>query len=232
MADNDKLKRSRPGQTQEEPNSPSNEAGLYRHPESGEEAVTLYDPLYGNAQSEAFIRLGFRRVGDAPEGYTKTVVGSGADAARQTFEQVANDRSIGNNSEDVKGIQARLSVLESQTKAKDDQIAALEAQLKAQTEARGTDNTGLTTESSGTNTGSGDPLASDTSGNQQGGVGAEGEDLNATQEQQEEKSLEDQNVTELRETAAKEGVDLSTSDTKKQIRAAIEKKRSEKKEGE
>jgi hypothetical protein len=40
-------------------------AGLYRHPESGQEMHTMSDPLFGEAQSNAAVRLGFVRVRDS-----------------------------------------------------------------------------------------------------------------------------------------------------------------------
>lgn len=40
-------------------------AGLYRHPESGQEFHTLSDPLFGEAQSNAAERLGFVRIRDS-----------------------------------------------------------------------------------------------------------------------------------------------------------------------
>lgn len=75
------LSKNRPGTTAENSDNESPEAGLYQHPqaidkETGKlaEMVTLYDPLFGNAQSEAAVRLGFVRIGDAPTGYVKNIV--------------------------------------------------------------------------------------------------------------------------------------------------------------
>lgn len=61
-----------PGKTRENSSDATPEAGLWRHPESGQEEITLFDPLFGNAQSEAYKRMGYVRVGDAPEGSVKT----------------------------------------------------------------------------------------------------------------------------------------------------------------
>src|SRR4051794_5912502 len=81
--------------------------GLYRHPQSGAEVVTLSDPLYGDTQSEAFVRLGFERVGDAPEGYVKSVV-----APSEAWE----DRPKANkaDADDMKGLLARVNAVEAE----------------------------------------------------------------------------------------------------------------------
>ena len=68
------LKRNRPGETAEVSDNGSPKAGLYRHPETGAEAITTSDRIFGEAQSEAFVRLGFVRVGDAPEGSIKDII--------------------------------------------------------------------------------------------------------------------------------------------------------------
>jgi|ERR1044072_2284272 hypothetical protein len=85
---------------QEENNGVELEAGLYRHPQTGEELVTKSDPLWGNAQSEAVVRVGFEYVGPAPKDYEKTL--PELNAAQQ----------LNKDTEDLKGIQARLNALE------------------------------------------------------------------------------------------------------------------------
>lgn len=72
--DTSNLRGNRAGKTPETSNGPSPQAGLYRHPESGAEIITTYDPLFGDAQSDGVIRAGFERVGDAPEGSIKTII--------------------------------------------------------------------------------------------------------------------------------------------------------------
>lgn len=89
---------------QEENNGVEYVAGLYRHPVTGAELVTKEDPLFGNAQSEAVVRVGFERVGDAPTGYEKTLVEVNA----------ANAKTSNASEEDLKGLQARLKVLEAE----------------------------------------------------------------------------------------------------------------------
>lgn len=233
----EKLKRSRAGQTQEETNSLTGEAGLYRHPVSKQELVTLYDPLYGNAQSEAAIRVGFERVGDVPEGYIKTVVGNdAADVAKQTVDQVlATDATT----EAIKGLTARLNQVERAEKDKDDEIASLRAQLEAKNEQGDTkDEAAAQTEARTeglSSVGGVDPNAE----LQTGGTAAsnlppadgEGEgEGEGSDDEEEEKPLSKQNSTELKETATREGVEITPElDTNKKLAAAIQAKRDEKK---
>lgn len=234
---NEKLKNSKPGETPEETNSRTGLAGLYRHP-NGQELITLYDPLYGDAQSEAAIRVGFefvREVDYATE--VKTLVtGDAADIANRTA-QVVNE--TGATSEDLKGIQARLSAVEAETKAKDDEILALKQQLEAkhdnletrdeaakQTGARvdglgfaGGDNPNEGLETGGTVTGANKSVDEQNEG-----------DKKEDEEEVTEKALSKQNSTELAETAAKEGVEITPElDTNKKLAAAIQAKRDEKK---
>ena len=95
-----KLKQNK-GIGQEENAKPGAEAGLWRHPESKQEAATKYDPLYGNAMSEAFARAGFVRVGNVPVGYEVVAMPAAAP-------------SVGDD--DLKGIMARLNALEDENK--------------------------------------------------------------------------------------------------------------------
>jgi hypothetical protein len=81
-------------------------AGLYRHPQSGEEAVTFSDPLYGDAQSRAFERVGFEYIGPAPEGYVKTLGVPSASHEKQP------ERAQEAQAEELKGLRARLNQLE------------------------------------------------------------------------------------------------------------------------
>lgn len=94
-------------------------AGLYRHPEAIDtatgkpaEMVTLSDPLFGEAQSNAAVQLGFVRVGDVPEGYVKHL-------DIQSATQAAGD------SDSLKGLSARLAALE----GVQDRNKALEAEV-------------------------------------------------------------------------------------------------------
>jgi hypothetical protein len=112
------LKDAKPGQTQE--TGGQGEAGLYEHPEaknpdgSPKQIITTYDPLFGNAQSNGVIRLGFKRVGDAPEGSIKTL------------PELAQDTKAA-EADSLKGITARLTQLESVS----DDNKKLQAQVDA-----------------------------------------------------------------------------------------------------
>jgi hypothetical protein len=77
--DNDVIASSKPGKTREKTVGTEHPAGVYQH-ESAKDAegnpvqvITLEDPLYGNTQSEAFVRVGFRRVRDAKPDEIKTL---------------------------------------------------------------------------------------------------------------------------------------------------------------
>jgi hypothetical protein len=74
-------------------------AGLYRHPESGEEMHTLSDPLFGEAQSNAAVQLGFVRVRDSKPEEIKSVLDF----------SVAN---VATENESLKGLAARVNQLE------------------------------------------------------------------------------------------------------------------------
>lgn len=107
--DNKKLAKSRGGQTREESDAFDADvvyAGLWRHPASGEEAVTKDDPLYGNAMSQAFARMGFERVGDVPTGYVKDM------GLPSVVYEKDPARKPEMDAETIKGLQARLNALE------------------------------------------------------------------------------------------------------------------------
>lgn len=97
----DNLKSKAPGKTQEESDGGSPGAGLYKHPETGAEIITMYDPLFGDAQSEGIVRLGFERVSDAPEGSIVTIVEQNMNPAARIY-----------NSDTVVSDKARLDALE------------------------------------------------------------------------------------------------------------------------
>jgi regulator of replication initiation timing len=74
-------------------------AGLWRHPQSGQEAIVQEDPLFGNAQAQAFLQTGFEYIRPAEPGEVKTLPELAADTRN---EQESN----------VKGLAARLDLLE------------------------------------------------------------------------------------------------------------------------
>lgn len=210
--DNETLKRSRPGATPEEVNSLTGKAGVYRHPESGQEAICTWDPLLGNTQAEAFLRLGFVFVRDAEEGDIKTPIAASLEA------EAAKDRtaaSVGS----VKGIEARLDNVEAANAALTAERDSLRAQLQAGTSTADFPGAEQTKQAAIDQTiARQEEVSSDTSG-------VNTEDPLVTPEA---KPLEKQNTTELKETAAQEGVELTEEhDTKKKIVEAIQEKRDE-----
>lgn len=107
------LDRAKAGKVAEQSDNEQFAAGLYQHPEATNEdgtpveIATFFDPLFGDVQSQAVARVGFKRVGDVPEGYVKHQV---ADFTKPKYN--ANDGVADN--ETLKGIQARLTQLESE----------------------------------------------------------------------------------------------------------------------
>ena len=71
--DTAKLRSAKPGQTAENSDNEVEGAGLYRHP-NGTELITIEDPLFGNAQSEAALRVGFEYVRPAEPGEVKSII--------------------------------------------------------------------------------------------------------------------------------------------------------------
>lgn len=121
--------------------------GVYRHPENGQEIIALDDPITGDAQARGYVRAGFEWVRDVKDGDIKIVGLTSEDFASQPERKTEAD------SEELKGLRARLAVLEaSADKSKDDDAKADTAtevsQKRAQeaaeqkTEERGTDNSG------------------------------------------------------------------------------------------
>ncbi len=45
---------------------PRNQPGIYRHEGSGKEVITSADPSDGSIQADAFVRVGYHRIGDVP----------------------------------------------------------------------------------------------------------------------------------------------------------------------
>lgn len=119
---NTDLKNARGGSTQEVSDTPVTPAGVYKHPETGQEVITLYDPLFGDVQSEGFVRLGFEYKGPAPEGAVSSIV-----------EQIIDTKS--SESKDLTSFGARLAALEGvrdENTALQAELAELRAYKKAQ----------------------------------------------------------------------------------------------------
>ncbi len=130
--------------------------GVYRHPQTGEEIIALDDPITGDAQARGYVRAGFEWVRDVKESEIKTV-----GLVSQDFEKQP-ERQLSLESEELKGLRARLAVLEAQEDKRKEQEgsphstteqAQEEAQKAAQqkTEERGVDNSGDVPTSGGVN---------------------------------------------------------------------------------
>lgn len=100
---------------------PQRPGGLYRlknsDGETVDEQIVKSHPLFGDGQAAAFERVGYVFVREAKPGEVKEM------------EITPNAGLSGDAKEDLKGLQARVSKVEDETKAKDDEIASLRAQL-------------------------------------------------------------------------------------------------------
>jgi hypothetical protein len=103
---------------------PSRPGGVYRLKDKEgnvvDEQIVKVHPLFGDSQAAAFVRVGYEYVRPAEPGEVKEIEVDPAFLA-----------TTGNHAEDTKGIQARLSALESEGKKKDEQIAALLAERES-----------------------------------------------------------------------------------------------------
>ena len=210
------------------------EAGLYRHPESGQEMITLSDPLFGEAQSNAAVRLGFVRV---------------RDSRPDEIHNIAMDAITASQGEtdSLKGVTARVNALEGVAEKNKDLERQLEEYRKKYESGSPTDSSSVAVSAEAAkqaavdnvqSRGQGDtskvevPSAADAPVNT-----PVNSDVNATPvdtasqlapnspvlgDIEEEKPLAKQNESDLLATAAKEGVDLSEADTVKKKREAIQ----------
>lgn len=173
-------------------------AGVWEHPESGERAITLDDPLFGNAQSQAFKQVGFVFVRPADPSEIKTM------------PQLAIDSRAADES-NMKGLSARLDKLEGVA----DENEVLKARVK-QLEAEKTAREG----------GAAAQAAEDAkqAAEEQVAQRQAGEDEGNEQKPSEvdEKPLNKQNASELKATAEAEGVDVTEADTNKKLVTAIQ----------
>lgn len=229
-------------------------AGLYRHPESGQEAIVQTDPLFGNAQANAFIRLGFRWVRDAkpeeihslPEllqeqenksasnlqNLTAAVVEQNKYLAGQLEQQRKDREQVPQDATDISGERARQSAADQATVR--DQAHG-EVAVTNQGDMVKVDGLTPAQEKKAINDG---PLRQTqaTDAPERVGFGApknsdskgdEEENAGGT-ETDEAKPLSQQNRTELNQTALAEGVENPEQyNTKKELVEAIEAKQSE-----
>ncbi len=142
------LKKNKPGETAETSDNVTGGAGLYRHPETGNEVITLSDPLFGDAQSEGIVRLGFVRVGDAPEGSIKTIIDTNQNSRLYNSNTVADDkarldqlelaelrREKREREEAENATAEEAKAAEAEAKAKADEEAKLKAEAEAKAKA-------------------------------------------------------------------------------------------------
>lgn len=93
--DLDSLKKggNKPGQTKEQSDKGELDAGLYRHPATGEELITIADPLFGNPQADAAIRVGFEYVRPAKPEEIKSIIEVNREERVNQSEEAASDRA-------------------------------------------------------------------------------------------------------------------------------------------
>lgn len=82
--------------SQERPQRP---AGLYRHPETGEEVITKFHPTFGSAQADAVVRVGFVFIRPVQDG----------DVVQMSRAPLKRDDS---DSDEMRGLKARIRDLE------------------------------------------------------------------------------------------------------------------------
>lgn len=251
--DTDNLKNKRGGATLETSDKPPTPAGVYEIPELGEKSriITLNDPLFGDTQSEGIVRLGYVRVRDAKSDEIKTIV--------------EGSRTAAVGPQDLKGLQARLSVLEGvheqnialqedlndarkRLADNEGQVTGVDKQSADTAKENAADVTAARTDTDTSfDAESGELSTENPNTDEQGesltapndapvsGSPATGDQGDGTPNQPDQpedtatdKSLSQQNKTELLETASAEGVEGVTQDnTKEEIVTAIETKRAQ-----
>lgn len=92
-------------------------SGVYRHPESGQEAIVQSDPLWGNTMAQGFARLGFKFVREAKAGEIKTLP-----------EIAAEARSA--EADTLKGITARLNEMDTKVSTTLEENKSLTAEVE------------------------------------------------------------------------------------------------------
>jgi len=223
-------------------------AGLYRHPESGEEMHTLSDPLFGEAQSNAAVRLGFVRVRDSKPEELHTV-------ELDAVGRVAAD------TDSLKGVNARLNQMEGVFERNKELEKELEKLRKANQSAASTDSGAVAQSVEDAKNAAKDQVQERGQGNTRSVVVPKAADANLrtpvgqdaeqpadagktqtvrdenklenqlededSDEEETEKPLDKQNETEVKATAAREGVDLTGADSVKAKRAAVQAHRDE-----
>lgn len=248
----EQLAASKAGETQESNGFGSQErplrpAGLYRlkndDGETVDEIIVKVHPKFGDSQAAAAERVGYRFVRPANPGEVKEIE---VDA-----KYLATENKDGSQpgDETLKGIQARLSLLEKENadlkagKAAEETKGAADSDVKAQAKdeakvaaAEQLENRGqapegtaksLENELDNTDGDEGDDSSEGDSG--EGDQGGEGEGEGEGTQERKPLNKDDYTVDQLKELAIEEEVELTPAeDTKAKIVAAIEKARDEK----
>lgn len=180
-------------------------AGLWEHPESGQTAITMEDPLFGNAQSQAFLQAGFKFVREVDP---SEIV---------TLPQLALDKQAGER-EQLKGLSARLSALETvadENTVLKQRIAQLEAEAARNGSAGPAAQAGEDAKKAAQ-----DQVKVNAA--RDAGTDPTEEDEEGDEDETPAKALDKQNSSELKATAEAEGVDVTEADTNKKLVAAIQ----------
>ncbi len=105
-------------------------AGLYRHP-NGTEAIVTGDPLWGNAQAQAFHRLGFKFVREAKPEEVKTLPELAADSRKA---EEGNLKGLAARLDKLEGVASENETLQAEVKKLQDELAKANSQESAVTE--------------------------------------------------------------------------------------------------
>lgn len=92
--DVENLKKNKAGKTRETSDKEVPGSGYYEHP-NGTSLITIEDPLFGNAQAEAAVQVGFKYVRPAKEGEVKSIIElqKGMEPVADPVSQAKEDRA-------------------------------------------------------------------------------------------------------------------------------------------
>lgn len=217
--------------SQERPFRP---AGVYQlKDEEGnivDEQIVKSHPLFGDSQAAAFERVGYKFLRETKPGEVKEM-------------EINPTPASGDDKEGLKGLQARMTAFENDSKAKDDEIASLKAQLAQ----RDSNDASVQTENNDqvvaqTATDVKQEAIAQTALRENGGSPLDDSEGDKTPEQTEEQKLvaelqgrelnkDNFKLEELQKLAAAEAVNAEGLNTKQEIVDAVQKARDEK-EGE
>lgn len=215
----EQLQNSKAGNTAEQngfgaAEKPWRKAGVYKHKESGDEIIVKVHPKFGDAQAAAVERVGYVYDREVKEGEVKDL------EVLLTASAEGSKPSNDSSDETLKGIQARLTALESENKTLRDEKAALQAEAEKDG-VKDADTAGTKAEATAQVLSRQDSTSDE--GSEDEGDGEDGSGNT-------EKSFSQLNRAELTELAEREGVELTEAeDTNAKIREAITKAREAKK---